>query len=442
MSILVLAFLTAWQGGGALEALAKKEAPSLGALYQDLHRSPEISYQESATAKRIASELRGAGFTVAENCGKFPDSTPPREGHGVVGVLRNGAGSTILVRTDLDALPVEEKTGLPYASRARAKNDSGEEVGAMHACGHDMHMSVFVGTARVLAASRDRWHGTLVFVGQPAEERAPGGAEALLRDGLYTKYPKPDACFALHCNSELEAGKMGIVPGYALANADTVDITVRGRGGHGSRPEATKDPIVLAAQIVVSLQTLVSREVPPGEPAVVTVGSIHGGTKHNIIPDEVKLQLTVRSYTKNVRDILLSGIARIAKGAAEAAGFPKDLEPVVDVHPEAFIPATYNDPELARAAGAALRAELGDANVLEMKPVLGSEDFGRYSLEDHSVPCVMFWLGTIPAARIAESQQKGIPLPSLHSSLFAPAIDPTIATGVRAMAAAVLARMK
>jgi hippurate hydrolase len=438
----LLFLLVSMAQGATVRALAEKEAPSLEALYKDLHRNPEISYQESATAKRIAAELRAAGFTVAENCGKYPDLQPPRVGHGVVGVLENGAGPTILVRTDLDGLPVEERTGLAYASRAHGAADDGSPVAAMHACGHDMHMSVFVGTARVLAAARDRWHGTLVFVGQPAEERAPGGAEALLRDGLYTKYKRPDACFALHCHAELEAGKMGFVPGFALANADIVDITVRGRGGHGAYPQATKDPVVLAAQIVVSLQTIVSREVPPGEPAVVTVGSIHGGTKHNIIPDEVKLQLTVRSYTKNVREQLLGAIARVAKGAAEAAGFPKDLEPIVDTHPDAFVPATYNDPELIRATVPALRAELGEGNVVEMKPVLGAEDFGRYSLEDHSVPCVMFWLGTIPPARVEEHQQKGAPLPSLHSSAYAPAIEPTIATGVRAMAAAVLSRMR
>lgn len=425
--------------GSSLAERAAKEAPSLEALYRDLHRAPELSYQEERTAKRIASELRGAGFEVTEGVGAYPD--PARVCHGVVGVLRNGEGPTVLVRTDLDGLPVEERTGLPYASAAKGRSDAGEEVPAMHACGHDMHMTVFVGTARVLAGARDRWKGTLVFVGQPAEERAPGGAAAMLRGGLYAKFPRPDACFAVHCAHDVEAGKMGFVPGYALANADTVDVLVRGRGGHGSAPESAKDPVVLAAQIVVALQTLVSREVKPGEPAVVTVGSIRGGTKHNIIPDEVRLQLTVRSYSQTTRELLLRGIERIAKGTALAAGFPKELEPVVDAHPEAFVPATYNDPALGAAGADAIRAELGTDRVVEKRPVLGAEDFGHFALEGHTIPCCMFWLGTVPAERLRESQEKGTPLPTLHSSVYAPAIHPTIETGVRAVAAAVLGRL-
>jgi hippurate hydrolase len=409
-------------------------------LYRDLHAHPELSYGEDATSRRIADELRQAGFTVTEHVGKYAD--PKRTAYGVVGVLANGKGRTILVRTDMDALPVEEKTGLAFASRARAKDDTGEEVPVMHACGHDMHMTVFVGTARALAAAKDTWKGTLVFVGQPAEERAPGGAQAMLADGLYTRFPKPDACLALHCDANRKVGEIGYLAGAALANVDTVDITVRGVGGHGAYPQSTKDPVVLAAQIVLDLQTIVSREIAPGEPAVVTVGSIHGGTKHNIIPDEVKLQLTVRSYTDATRRRVLAAIQRIVRGAAVAAGIPEGREPIVDLHDDLLVPATYNDPALVKSTVDALRTELGGESVVEAKPVMGGEDFGHFSLPDHSLPCFMLWLGTVDPARVAESAKSGVALPSLHSSAFAPVAEPAIATGVRAMTAAVTAALK
>ncbi len=411
-----------------------KPVPLL-ALYEDLHAHPELSYGEEATSKRVADELRRAGFTVTEHVGKYPDAK--RKAYGVVGVLENGPGPVVLVRTDMDALPVDEKTGLAYASHVHAPDDTGEKVPVMHACGHDMHMTVFVGTARALAASKDTWKGTLVFVGQPAEERAPGGAQALLDDGLYTRFPKPTACLALHCDANRKTGDVGFTAGPALANVDTVDVVVRGVGGHGAYPQATKDPVVLAAQIVLDLQTIVSREITPGEPAVVTVGSIHGGTKHNIIPDQVKLELTVRSYTSATRDRVLAAIQRIARGAAIAAGMPEDRMPLVDLHPDLLVPATWNDPALVESTVAALRTELSAANVVEAKPVMGGEDFGHFSLPDHSVPCFMFWLGTVDPKRVDQSLKTGIALPSLHSSAFAPVPEPTIETGVRAMSAAV-----
>ncbi|HKE00173.1 MAG TPA: amidohydrolase [Planctomycetota bacterium] len=413
------------------------EMPALETLYRELHAAPELSYAEEKTSARMAKELRDAGFEVTERFGAYDD--PARVCYGVVGVLRNGDGPTILVRTDMDALPVEEKTGLPHASRALGKADDGKEVRVMHACGHDLHMASWVGTARVLAALRDRWRGTILMVGQPSEERAPGGARAMVRGGLYSKFRKPDFALALHDNGEVEAGKVGWTEGYFLASADSVDITVRGVGGHGAAPHMSKDPVVLASQIVVALQTIVSREVPPGKPAVVTVGSIHGGTKRNVIPDEVKLQLTVRTYDKGVRELVLRAIERIAVETAKAAGVPDDRAPVVEVLQQESLPATWNDPALVRRATAAMRAALGDANVVEREPVMGSEDFGYFALDDRTVPAFMLWLGAVDPARLKASKDGGPPLPSLHSSVFAPAMPASLRTGVRATVACVLA---
>ena len=335
-------------------------------------------------------------------------------------------------------MPVEEKTNLPYASKVKAMNDAGQEVSVMHACGHDIHMTVFIGTARALVSQKDRWKGTLVLIGQPAEERGPGGAEAMLNDGLYTRFPKPDYCLAFHDSASLATGKISYVEGFALANSDTVDITVRGVGGHGAYPHTTKDPVVIASEIVIALQTIVSREVQAGDPAIVTVGSIHGGTKNNIIPDEVKLQLTVRSYKMETRGLALKSIERITKGIAQAFGVPPDREPMIDFHAEEFYPATFNNPELVQRMAKVLETALGKNNVVPTSPQMGGEDFGRFSLEDHSVPSAIFWLGAVDPKRIEESEQSHQPLPSLHSSLFAPVPEPTIKTGVKAMTAMVL----
>ena len=317
----------------------EQELPSLQTLYRQLHQKPELSFQESETGIRIADELARAGATVTRRVG----------GHGVVGVITNGPGPVILLRSDLDGLPVREQTGLSFASGHRMTNDLGESVPTMHACGHDIHMGSLVGSARVLSASRSSWKGTVIFLGQPAEERG-GGARAMLKDGLFERFPKPTACVALHCNASLLTGNLGFVEGFTFANVDSVDITVRGVGGHGAYPHLTKDPIVLASQIVLALQTVVSRETRPGDPAVVTVGAIHGGSKHNIIPDSVHLQLTLRSYTEEVRQNTLAAIRRICKGLADGAGLPPELHPQVVVANE-FTPALFNDPKLTERLG-------------------------------------------------------------------------------------------
>lgn len=432
----LLALFVATQSASVPKSWLDAELPKLESLYRELHTAPEISYQEAKTAARMAAELKAVGCEVTERVGRY--AVTGQGAFGVVGVLRNGEGPTILIRTDLDGLPVEEKTGLPYASKAMAKDDAGRDVAAMHACGHDMHMTCFVGTARALAAQKERWKGTLLFVAQPAEERAPGGAEAMLRDGLYERFPKPAFGVALHCSPSIAAGNVGWVSGFALAGVDTVEITVRGVGGHGAYPHATKDPVVLASQIVLALQTIVSRETAPGEPAVVTVGSIHGGTKHNIIPDEVKLELTVRSYASATRARVLQSIERIAMGTAKAAGVPEDRLPLVSLNPERFVPATFNHPDATSRCRAAMERELGAAHVEAASPVMGGEDFGHYSLPDHSIPCFMFWLGTQDPQKLAEWKAAGKEPPSLHSSLFAPVPAPTIRTGVEAMTACVL----
>jgi amidohydrolase len=422
-----------------IDSLINKEYPSLDALYKHLHENPELSHQEVKTSAQIADELRKAGYQVTEKFGEYPKDSG-KEAYGIVGVMKNGAGPTILVRTDLDALPLEEKTGMPYSSKAKGKADDGTDVAAMHACGHDIHMTSFVGTARVLSALKDQWKGTLLMIGQPAEEKDPSGAHAMLQAGLYEKFGKPDYCLAIHDDAAIEAGKLTVVPGYALANVDSVDITIRGAGGHGAYPHLTKDPVVIAAETVVALQTIVSREVPPVDPAVVTVGSIHGGTKHNIIPDEVKLQLTVRSYRKEVREQLLKSIERITLGIAQAAGVPEDRKPIIEI--TRGNPSTYNDPALSKKLTELFKTTFGESNVPAKEPVMGGEDFAYYSLEDHSIPSVIFWVGAVDPKKFAEYEKAGKTLPSLHSSEFAPLPEPTIKTGVKAMTTAVLELMK
>ena len=406
--------------------------------YKMLHAAPELSHHEEKTAAFFAGELRKLGYTVTEHIGKY--EKPEWTGYGVVGILKNGAGPTVLIRTELDALPVEEKTGVPYASKVKTKNDAGVEVSVMHACGHDIHITSMLGTAKVLAERKGEWHGTLIILGQPAEETIDG-ARAVLRDGLYSNFPKPDFAIALHDSADIETGKVGYVPGYAMASATGIDIKIRGLGGHGSKPEATKDPIVVAAQVVMALQTIISRENSPLDPAVVTVGSIHGGTRYNIIPDEVNLQLTVRSYKEDVRKRILASIERITKGVAATAGIPEDRAPIVKVSETEITSATYNDPQLVERLAGAFKTALGPENVMKVSPVMGSEDFGYLSLEQ-KIPSAIFWLGAVDPVKVKESQERGIALPSLHSSLFAPVPEPTLRTGVKAMTAAVLDLMK
>ena len=407
-------------------ARVDKEFTSLEALYRELHAAPELSFHEEKSGARLAGEMRALGWEVAEKVG----------GHGVVAVLRNGAGPTVLVRCDTDALPVREVTGVPFASKVMTKDDEGRDVPVMHACGHDMHMTCWTGAARVLTALRERWKGTLVFIAQPAEEKG-AGAEAMLKDGLFTRFPKPDLCLALHVNSELPAGTIGVTEGPTTANVDSLDILVHGVGGHGAQPQSTKDPIVLAAQLVLALQTIDSREIHPLEPVVVTVGSIHGGTKHNIIPDSVKLQLTVRTYTDEVRAKTLAAIERIARGLAIAAGLPEALMPEVK-RPEGFVPVTYNDPALTRRLAGTFRTWFGEAQVRERKPSMGGEDFGQFGRTAEKIPVCMFVIGAVDPARVAEAEKSGDPLPSLHSPFFAPPVEPTLKTGVSALTAALL----
>jgi len=410
--------------GAALEAVAaplESLYPELERTYQELHRTPELSSREQATARKMAERLRALGFEVTTGVG----------GTGVVGLLRNGTGPTVMLRTDLDALPVEEKTGLAFASRVVAKNEEGESVPVMHACGHDLHMTCWLGTATLLARAKDRWRGTLMMVGQPAEETG-SGARRMLGDGLFTRFPRPDFAIAVHDNADLPAGQLSYTPGFALAAVDSVDITVFGVGGHGAYPHTTIDPVVIASRIVLSLQTIVSRENNPLDPAVVTVGSIHGGTKHNIIPDEVKLQLTVRSYKPEVREKILAAISRIARAEAEAAGAPRG--PAVTVRDST--PATYNDPELTVRVAEALRRALGDASVHEQPPVMGAEDFSEYARA--GVPSVLFWVGAVEPERFRGAAARGERLPSLHSSSFAPDPPRAIRTGVLAETATLL----
>jgi len=407
-------------------ALARAEGPALDAhrdellkLYTDLHRAPELSMQEVKTAARIADELRKVGAKVTTGVGE----------HGVVGVLENGPGPVVLVRTDMDALPVTEETGLPYASQAKGIDPQGREVGVMHACGHDVHMTTFVGVATWLAEHKGRWSGTVVLVAQPAEERIKG-ARAMFEDGLYTRFPRPDYALALHCKADGAVGDVAFRAGPMLANSTSVDVILRGRGGHGSTPEKTIDPITLAALVILDFQTIVSREISPLDPAVVTVGSIHGGLKHNIIPDEVKLELTLRSYKESVRLQLLEGVERRAKALSAAHRAPEPTVKVVESTPE-----TSNDPALVAKVVPLLQAALGADHVAEVDPVMGAEDFALYARD--GVPILMFWLGTVPRERIEQAQAGGPPLPSLHSNKYHPEAEGSIATGVKAMTAAV-----
>jgi amidohydrolase len=420
----------------SVDAMIDRDMASILSTYKMLHAAPELSHREEKTSQFFAGELRKLGYTVTERLGKFDN--PDWTGYGVIAVMKNGAGPTVLVRTELDALPVDEKTGVAYASKVRAKNDAGVEVGVMHACGHDIHMTSLLATAKILSELKSQWQGTLVLLGQPSEESGDG-ARALLKDNLYTRFPQPDFAIALHDKPEIETGKIGYTPGYSMASATSIDIKIRGVGGHGSAPETTKDPVVVAAQVVLALQTIVSRENSPLEPAVVTVGSIHGGTRYNIIPDEVNLQLTVRTYKEDVRQRILASIERIVKSAAMSAGIPDDRAPIVKVSEGTT--STYNDPKLLERLTPALKRALGADNVIQVPPIMASEDFGYLSL-DQKIPATIIWLGASEAAKVKAHRETGAALPGLHSALFAPVPEPTLRTGVKATTAAVMELMK
>ncbi|GAA0765024.1 hippurate hydrolase [Erythromicrobium ramosum] len=402
------------------------DLPALVELYKDLHANPELSFEEVETAKKLAARARALGFEVTEGVGKT----------GVVAVMKNGDGPTVMLRADMDGLPVIEQTGLPYASKRRAVPQTGIETGVMHACGHDTHMAAWIGTAQQLVARRDQWSGTLVMILQPAEEIGEG-AKAMLDDGLYTRFPKPDYVLAFHDAAQAPAGHIGYANGFALANVDSVDIVVPGVGGHGAYPHTTKDPVVLASAIVMRLQTLVSRELNPTDSAVVTVGSFQAGSKHNIIPDEARLQITVRSYSDAARKQLLEGIARIARGEAIAAGMPQDKMPKVTVA-DPYVPATYNTPALTERVVAGLKPRF-EGRVFEVPAVMGGEDFSQfYRADRENVESLILWVGGVRAEEWAKAQKGEITLPSLHSPFWAPDAPVVIATATEALTAATL----
>ena len=395
-------------------------------LYKELHTNPELSYQEFETSEKLALILEEIGYEVTRNIG----------GNGVVALLKNGEGKTVMLRADMDGLPVEEKTGASYSSTKKAINPDGKEVYTMHACGHDVHMSVLIGAAENLYKSKSSWKGNLLLVLEPAEE-VSGGARNMIKDGLFTKFPRPDFNLALHVSPSLQAGKVGYLPGWAMANVDSVDITVRGLGGHGAYPHTTKDPIVLAANIVTQLQTIVSRQIAPTDPAVVTVGSIHGGTKHNVIPNEVKLQLTLRSYADEVRNETISSIERIVRGAAISAGLEEDYFPLVEIKDE-YTPAVFNNPDLVSRLQKSFNRSIGEENVIKVSPVMGGEDFGMFGRVEPIIPTALFWLGAVNKKVYEKAMREDLMLPSLHSDLFLPDAEPAINTGVTAMSSAAM----
>jgi hippurate hydrolase len=404
-----------------------KDMPSLMALYRDLHANPELSMQEVKSAAKMAAEARKLGFEVTTGVGKT----------GVVAVMKNGPGPVLLLRADMDGLPVVEQTGLPFASKVKATSVAGVESGVMHACGHDTHMTAWVGAARRLAAMKGQWSGTLVLIAQPGEEIGVG-AKAMLDDGLYTRFPKPTHAIAFHDAASLPAGTIGYSVGPALANVDSVDIDVKGVGGHGAYPHTTKDPIVLASRIVTALQTLVSREIDPQDPAVVTVGSFHSGAKHNIISDEAKMLLTVRSYTDETRKILLDGIRRIVRGEAIAAGMPEDRMPIVTIRDAEYTPATVNTEKLTASTAALFTQRFGAERVIRTRPVMGGEDFSRFHLADKSIESLIFWVGGVPKAQWDKAAGDPAKLPSLHSPFWAPDAETTISTATEALTVAAL----
>jgi hippurate hydrolase len=416
--------------GATLSDAIHADIPQLMDLYRDLHAHPELSMQEARTPALLAPQMRKLGFDVTEHVGKT----------GLVAVMKNGPGPVLLIRADMDALPVREQTGLPFASHVMGKLPDGTLTAVMHACGHDTHITTWLATGRRLAAMKDQWSGTLVMILQPGEELVTG-AKAMLDDGLFTRFPKPDTLLAFHDSATLPAGVIGITNGYVLANVDTVNIDVKGVGGHGAYPQNTKDPIVLASRIVTSLQTLVSRENDPQQPAVVTVGSFHAGTKSNIIPDEAKLALTVRSYTPETRKLLLDGIRRIVRGEAVAAGMPDDKMPTVEIE-QPSADATFNTPELSEHLTQLFASHFGQDRVVEPKPVMAAEDFSRYWLADKTKQSVIFWVGGVPKEKWDAVAGDTTKLPALHSPLWAPDAEAVISTATEAMTTAALDLLK
>jgi amidohydrolase len=420
-----------------VDSLVAGQLSGLVETYKGIHEHPELSHHEEHTSAVLAAELRKAGYTVADHVGRYADGS---QAFGVVAVLTNGAGPKLLIRTDMDALPIVEETGVPYASKVKTKNAAGQDVGIMHACGHDVHVTTMIGTARVLAAMRSKWHGTVILVGQPSEETIDG-ARAMLADGLYSRFGTPDMAIALHDTNEHAAGTVSITSGVALPSASSIDVTFRGIGGHGAQPQVTKDPIVMAAEFIVEVQTIVSRRQDPRDPAIVTVGDIHGGTKRNIIPNEVKLEITARAFSDKGRQNILDGVRQTAAGVGMAAGLPAELAPIVSVLEESA-PLTFNDPALSARVQAALIAALGEKNVIVEGPGTASEDFDEFGLEGRKIPAVMFGLGAMDADQLAAAHAAGKTLPGPHTSLFKPIPEPTLRTGVKAMSSVAMALLK
>ncbi|HVW70028.1 MAG TPA: amidohydrolase [Steroidobacteraceae bacterium] len=422
----------------SLPAVVADETPSLVETYKVLHAHPELSHHEEHTSALLAEALRKAGYTVTEHIGKYPDGS---QAYGIVAILENGKGPRLLIRSDMDALPVIEETGLDYASRVRTRNASGQEVGVMHACGHDVHMTNLIGTARALAALKKQWHGTVMLIGQPSEETIDG-AQAMLADNLYQRFGTPDLVIGLHDTNTRAAGTVAVTSGAAMAGSTSMDVIMRGIGGHGARPQEGKDPIVMAGEFIVQLQTIVSRQVNPGDPAVVTVGDIHGGTKRNIIPDEVKMELTTRYFSDAARQTIVEGVRHTAQGVALSAGVPADRSPIVTVQDKESTPVTYNDPALTARVKAALVKALGPRNVFDEDPIMASEDFGTFGLEGHRIPTVLFWLGAVEPAKYAAARAQGKLTAGLHTSRFAPDPELTLRTGVTAMTSVALSLLK
>lgn len=429
--LILIALPAAAQSTADLAQSAQNQLPALTEIYKHLHENPELSRHEERTSQLLAAELRKLGYVVSEHVGRYDDGT---QAFGVVAIVQNGAGPRLMLRTDMDALPVAEKTGLAFASHVTATGADGHSVSVMHACGHDLHMAVLLGLAREMAVRKQQWHGTLMLIGQPAEEGG-GGAAAMLADHLYERFGKPDFVIAEHDYPDYPAGSIAVKGGPLMASSTMIDVTIRGVGAHGSEPQSGKDPIVLASEFVLAAQTIISRQIDPQQPAVLTVGMIHGGTRSNIIPDEVSLGLSLRSYSMTQRDAIIADIRRTANGLAEAYGVPTDRMPTVTLGNST--PVTYNDPALADRVRRAAAGALGNDRVLAAQAVMASEDVGRFSL-DGKIPMVMYWLGASDTDKLAESRKSGVPLPSLHSALFAPDYRLAIPTGVIAMTAAAL----
>jgi amidohydrolase len=416
---------------------ADRQLPSLTEIYQRLHRNPELSHHEEKTSALLSAELRKLGYTVTEHVGKYEDGS---QAFGIVALMQNGAGPRLLIRTDMDALPVTEKTGLDYASTVRSTNAQGQDVGVMHACGHDIHMTVLLGVAREMADRKSRWHGSLVLIGQPSEETIDG-SRAMLADGLYDRFGRPDFVLSEHDDSTYAAGDVALKAGPLFASSTSIDVTMRGVGAHGSAPQLGKDPVLMSAEFVVLAQSIVARQIDPQQPAVMTVGTIHGGTKRNIIPDEVALGITLRTYSDKVRDQIIADIRRTADGVAVGYGVPQDRMPIVTVSPTEIAPVTANDPALTERMHKVAVAALGSDHVETANSIMGSEDVGLFSL-DGKIPAMMFRLGAADPAKLAHARETGVPLPGPHSALFAPVYAPTIKTGVIAMTSMALDLLK